>query len=567
MNYKRKTFTIAGITLTIPILLAAYWFFMLQPKMTEVDQLTNLPDQHSIGWFNKTTANNRHVDILPDAHITLKWNTTDPIPLQQEALTKIKSQKLTSIRVETWAGFSQDPLNVNVLEDVSNGKYDNKITALCKDLTPYAQKVILTLDPEMEVPVKDFPWQYQSPKTYIAAFRHFYQLVKTTNPNFRVMWSTAGYPGLDEYWPGEDAADAVSILLFGQAEGKTNTYPVSSNLQETIRRKLYRMRMMNKPVLFLVNQKVANPTYQSDFASATHVYQKQIDSLSLPVLEHAIEPTNSSNINKLFIGVYDPKKLLVNEKNVTTEHLFADWGNVEDGSLVNMIDEVNGRNHNLILTMEPWRGTKWPTDSNVLDRISNGYYDPIIRQTAQIVSTAKHTVFLRFAHEMEIPITRYSWQSKDPVTYIKAYRHFMNFFKDQRQVRKIWGPAGDRGSLEWWPGDAWVDYVSIAIYGLPDKNISDPLKQEAFSTIFARKNFRMRLVNKPLFITEFGVKGPTAFQTTWLNSAAVEIKKNKNISGVAYFNLADNPNVWGKMAPPNWAISKSTFHQFCVNAL
>lgn len=98
-----------------------------------------------------------------------------------------------------------------------------------------------------------------------------------------------------------------------------------------------------------------------------------------------------------------------------------------------------------------------------------------------IILSTDRKVYLRYAHEMEIPVTRYPWQSQDPITYIKSYRYFMNFKNPlPANIKRIWGPAGDRGSLEWWPGNDVVDYVSVAIYGLPDKNITDPNRQESF---------------------------------------------------------------------------------------
>lgn len=164
---------------------------------------------------------------------------------------------------------------------------------------------------------------------------------------------------------------------------------------------------------------------------------------------------------------------------------------------------------------------------------------------------------------MEIPVDRYAWQKKDPIEYIKAFRYFMKFpGSEMDNIKRVWGPAGDRGSLEWWPGDDVVDYISISVYGLPDKNITDPEKQESFESIFNRKSRRMRFVNKPFFITEFGVKGDEDFQTKWLLNAAEILNKEPQIVGVCYFNMTDVPDAWGEIKPPEWSISKNTFHQF-----
>jgi beta-mannanase len=567
MFYKRRTLFISAFAGIIFTLFALYHYSKSNHKKTECDALSISLNQQSLGLFIDGSKPGAKYNIVPQTHLDFKWMNMEPTPLEKKWLTCIQSKKSTLICIQTWSSFNRDPQHVNVLEDVVGGKYDDKIRQLCADLAPVHSNIILTLDPEMEVPVKDYPWQYQSPRLYIQAFRHFYHLVKRANPNLKVMWSTAGYPGADEYWPGADAADVIGVLLFGQSELKTTAYPSPLTLQAAIVRKMFRMRMMQKPLLFLLRQQThIDSANKKAFASAENLYLKETSKLAIQTVNNNGQSEKKIH-NKLLIGVYDPKMLLIDEDLVTTEHIFADWGSVEDGSLTRLINEANHRRHNIILTIEPWRGIKWPTDPNVLERINTGYYDPIIKETARKISKAKYLVFLRFAHEMEIPINRYTWQSKDPIAYVKAFRHFMAFFKTQRNVRKVWGPAGDRGSLEWWPGEAWVDYISIAVYGLPDKNITDPLKQESFATIFNRKNYRMRFINKPLFITEFGVKGPAAFQKAWLLDAAATIIKNENIAGISYFNLADNPKAWGKITPPNWGISKITFQEFVSKVL
>jgi beta-mannanase len=127
---------------------------------------------------------------------------------------------------------------------------------------------------------------------------------------------------------------------------------------------------------------------------------------------------------------------------------------------------------------------------------------------------------------------------------------------------RVWGPAGDRGAMEWWPGEDVVDFVSIAIFALPGKNITDPKKQEPFRAIYERKFRRIHFAGKPVLVTEFGVKGPEDFKRQWLYGAAGVIEKHKEISGVSYFNLADNPEVWGDIPAPDWSITRATFEKF-----
>ncbi|MBV6653634.1 MAG: hypothetical protein KI786_07760 [Mameliella sp.] len=120
--------------------------------------------------------------------------------------------------------------------------------------------------------------------------------------------------------------------------------------------------------------------------------------------------------------------------------------------------------------------------------------------------------------------------------------------------------------MEFYPGDDAVDFVSVAIYGLPDKHITDHKKQERFSQIFDRKQHRVALSGKPLFITEFGVKGPEDFQAYWIKEAAdVLASAHNEIYGACYFNLYDNPNVWGEGMPaPDWSVEPETFRDFIL---
>jgi beta-mannanase len=70
-------------------------------------------------------------------------------------------------------------------------------------------------------------------------------------------------------------------------------------------------------------------------------------------------------------------------------------------------------------------------------------------------------------------------------------------------------------------------------------------------------------LDKPLFITEFGVKGPESFQDQWLANAAKTINANPHIFGVCYFNLYDNPKAWGSIKAPDWSMTPKSMAKFC----
>ncbi|KAA6438492.1 hypothetical protein FEM33_17550 [Dyadobacter flavalbus] len=454
----------------------------------------------------------------------------------------------------------------NILENCIDGDYDSKIKALCSAISSKNNVFYVRWNPEMEVPVTLYPWQYQSSETYIRAFRHFTALCRSISPEIKIVWGTAGYPGADEYWPGRDVVDLISITLNTKSEGLTSAYPPEKDMTKVIRRKILRMRFMHKPVLVLeAPGAVADLLLTSKLAASIRGIKEEDSTIySFINTENNIRPYNPETARMPLIGVYDPKLLLALSPSVSVEHLFIDLDNFRDGTFEKLFNEVIARNHDVIITFEPWKDERYD-ESTVLSNTIQGVYDNQFRELYRIISNVKQTVYLRFAHEMEIPIHRYPWQSQDPVSYIKAFRYFMNFNKTKAEnIKKVWGPAGDRGSMEWWPGDDVVDYVSMAIYGLPDKNITDPNQQEQFGTIYKRKYHRMRFTDKPVFITEFGVTGPEEFQKKWLEDAAAVINSHREIYGINYFNLADNPKVWGDIPTPVWSISKETFNHFVL---
>jgi beta-mannanase len=479
----------------------------------------------------------------------------------QKLVSELPADQPTFITVQMAVSSDHN----NVLDEILRGRFDESIKTFCEAITQHKLEVYLRWNPEMEVPVQLYSWQYQSPILYGDAFRYFAKRCKTVSPEIRIIWGTAGYPGVDEYWPGEDEVDLISITLDGKSEQVATAYPQVSNPVVAIKQKIHRMRFMDKPILILASQKENGDSLLSKTIREAIAEIKKEDTATYGNLTKitSVLKAFTGETSKPQIGVYDPKQLLVKAKSVQAEHLFIDLGNIQDGSFAKEFKAVVARNHDVIISVEPWRDRKMRNDTNVLLSTISGVYDEEFRAVYKVISSTTQTVYLRFAHEMEIPIRRYAWQSQDPVLYSKAFRYFMNFDgRTAKNVRRVWGPAGDRGSLEWWPGDDVVDYISVAIYGLPDKNITDPALQESFQTIYSRKQHRMRLVNKPIFITEFGVKGPEEFQKKWLEEAANVLNAHPEVFGVCYFNLADNPEVWGKIPAPDWSISRPTFDHF-----
>lgn len=460
------------------------------------------------------------------------------------------------LTIETWPRYNLlSRGSGNVLEQILEGDFDRQIRRLGRLVAGTTQPVWLRINPFMELPQQHYPWQFQKPQTWIDSFIYISTRLHQLAPAARVVWSPCGYPGDSEYWPGAAHTQAIAITLDHTA---TRRDSIAINL----RQKMHRLRFMDKPVLIFGNPE-SSACFDRQFLAGIEELRARHAATVYSPDHYRVLQGDRPQRKELQLGLYDPALELTGAAEVTAEHLFTDWGELQSGAFAGKFAAVQRRRHDVIVTMEPWRDTTGVDDPQMLAHVLAGRYDREIAALYRILAGARERVYLRWAHEMEIPITRYPWQSQDPVTYILAYRYFMLFEgRPPGHIFRVWGPAGDRGSIDFWPGSDVVDYISIAIYGLPDKNIEDHNRQESFAQIFQRKAWRMRFFPKPLFITELGIKGPQEYQSAWLQDAAAVLNANRYVFGISYFNLHDNPEVWGNIPAPDWSISRETWQHF-----
>lgn len=509
--------------------------------------------------------NNAVADVKNTRHITIRLTTGNKKVTAD--IEKLWAPGPVLITIETWPGLGEKLQNENILTLVEKGSLDEKIKDLSIFLGKQNQPVMVRFDPDMEVYVDVFPWQKQSPDAYSGAFNHFAEIVKREAPAVKMVWAPAGYPGAEEYWPGTKWVDMVSLTLKGRSEGMTNNYPEEKTLQQLIFRKLHRMRFFDKPVLLIGSEKMTKADFQQQAFDGAVNYIRQnrdIEYMDINAADKPVAPGVLRKDSTLMVGAFDPSHSLVDSVPLTAEHLFVNILALKSGEFKKKFDSIVQRSRNIIVTMEPWKDEHLKKDPLLVENILKGSCDSLFEELYKVIGNTSKTIYLRWLHEMEIPITRYPWQSQDPIGYIKAYRYFVQYTRNKKpqHIYFIWGPAGDRGSMEFWPGSDVVDYTSIAIYGLPDKNITDHNQQESFNTIFKRKYHRIWFSHKPLFITEFGVKGPADFKRQWLAGAATTIESNKTITGISYFSDSDSPKAWGDIEAPDWSVSSRLFNGF-----
>lgn len=488
-------------------------------------------------------------DEVPDnlQHYTLKIRANSNWHLKENEMKDMPPGQPALITIEIWGD--------RILKPITTGGFDQEFKKILK-LFDKHEKLYLRFNPNMEIPYSGKPWANWG-NFYVEAFQKFSRLVEEHLPAAQVVWSPAGSIGNMEYFPGQEYFEAAGITI--GLEDETDLFLEGKSIQQKLTRKLHRMRFIDSPILVFGKNIPADSLSGLSFSSALVRFSQIKELTNASDIDPKSIPERSEKVK---IGLYDPKALLLDEAEVQLEHIFLDFENLQNGLFRDQLAQALQRQNQLILTFEPM---KLPNDSSgpdVLKKILAGDFDAEFQKFYRLIPDTTE-VYLRFAHEMEVPVNRYPWQFQEPLLYIKAFRYFMNFPQtERRNIRKVWAPAGDRGSVDWWPGSDVVDYISMSVYGLPDKNITDFRKQDSFKEIYERKKRRLDLFGKAFLIAEFGVKGNNNYQKRWLLDAANVIENHKEIFGVSYFNQKDIPKAWGSIKPPDWSLSPEVFKTF-----
>ena len=179
-----------------------------------------------------------------------------------------------------------------------------------------------------------------------------------------------------------------------------------------------------------------------------------------------------------------------------------------------------------------------------LARIAAGHYDGLIRRYADSVKAFRCRIALSFGHEMNG--WWYSWGMPQtrPATFIAAWRHIHDLFRREGVSNVIWswdpshmyqdypGKVATPAS-EWYPGDAYVDWVGIDGYLRPGQTFDD--------IFHSQLHFIRNVTSKPVYIAETGVAvGPEQKAQIAQLFAGV---RSDHLTGLVWFDL-DGKEPW-----------------------
>jgi hypothetical protein len=194
-----------------------------------------------------------------------------------------------------------------------------------------------------------------------------------------------------------------------------------------------------------------------------------------------------------------------------------------------------------------------PTFASVTG-IADGAYDSYLRSYADSVRNFGHAVVIGFGHEMNAPWYSWGYGHVPPATFVKAWRHIVDLFRDEGADNVTWlwtinadlpgtGPVRD-----WWPGAQYVSWVGIDGFYYKSSN--------TFSSVFGATIGQVRgFTDKPLLIAETAV-GPQAGQFVKIGDLFAGVRADK-LLGLVWFDFRQH----GGLFHQDWRVESSPVAQ------
>ena len=171
---------------------------------------------------------------------------------------------------------------------------------------------------------------------------------------------------------------------------------------------------------------------------------------------------------------------------------------------------------------------------DVLKNASQGKYNTVIRQFSAWAKSVDRPVYLRIGYEFDGEHNQLA-----PDDYVKAYRLIVDIIRAEGadNVAFVWHSYAaptyqDHPLSAWYPGDDYVDWVGISLFG---HMYSPELSKEAEEVFDFAKTHR-----KPVMIAEAspinGIdKGNTDVWDTWFVNL-LSLAYNRNVKAISYIN-------------------------------
>ena len=219
----------------------------------------------------------------------------------------------------------------------------------------------------------------------------------------------------------------------------------------------------------------------------------------------------------------------------------AYWGVTEFKGITTPHKNVTGssQHHQMIIDKFPntvvqsamWMVGKW----DVAKKTGNGDYDKIIKKYAAWAKASNRPIYLRIGYEFDGP-----HNELQPNEYVKAYKHIVDIMRKEgaNNIAFVWHsyaskPYKNYPISDWYPGDDYVDWVAISVFGHAYNN-------ESFGTNCDNVLSFAKQHKKPVMIAEsnpvHGIEKDNidAWNEWFVNFFTFAY--NKNIKAISFIN-------------------------------
>jgi mannan endo-1,4-beta-mannosidase len=285
-----------------------------------------------------------------------------------------------------------------------------------------------------------------------------------------------------------------------------------------------------------------------------------------PLAGKVAEPKKGAYLG---VSLYDQNidRLIALEKKVNKQFaivgVYQSWEGTNTSFNSEWAENVEDQGSIPLITWEPWVPvTGYDRSENKVNQtkyrltnITQGKFDPYIKQYADDVRDYRLPVMIRFAHEMNG--NWYPWGStfNKPKEYIAAWRHVHDIFArvGATNVTWVWSPNAiytdphvpyANKTDAFYPGDTYVDWVGLSAF-----NWAGQYKENIWVTpdqLFSPTVADLAKFKKPLIIAETASAdglSPVS-KANWIKELALYMKDNEEIKGVIWFNTTDNGINW-----------------------
>jgi hypothetical protein len=222
---------------------------------------------------------------------------------------------------------------------------------------------------------------------------------------------------------------------------------------------------------------------------------------------------------------------------------YADWRHA--GPSLAQLRAVAARGSIPEISWEPWDYSGSATDQPqfTLTSIISGRHDDYIRRWATLLQRYRHTVYLRFAQEMNG--TWYPWSEavngNHAGQFVAAWRHVHQIFTElgADNVRWIWSPAAGTARIDagLYPGAAYVDTVGVSVF-----NGGTHLKWggwRSFGRIFDPTLRALERIapGKPIQISEVASAEAGGSKAAWISGMFWDLRVHPEVTSLIWYDL------------------------------